>query len=327
MKDLSRHIEYLLASHDEVAVPGLCTFVSENRSARYIVGESTFLPPYRSVYVRNTINPDDSKLADCIMKIHHVSRNIASQWIYDYTADIRSTIIEQGAVEIGTIGELSQKGADYLFNVCEAGINSPELYGLDSFLLTRLHTAEKNDNDADIPRITISIRRSTVQRTLAAAAVVLIAFMLFVPQFSNFDVRATAKVLSWNAIESVFFSKVKPQRASALDDMVDEIPKASVSTTVPVNRAPSGNAVEENHTDVVPTGYCVVMASAITDDMADAYVQKLQGMGLENAMKIKDGKMIRVILAGYADSAKAYDKVREIRNSDPLFAQIWVMAL
>lgn len=321
MKDLSRHIEYLLATHDTVFVPGLCTFVTDNKSARYINSEQTFLPPYRSVYINNAINPEDTLLEDCIIRIHHVRRSTAAQWIEDYTADIRSTIIEQGSVEIGSIGELSQNGSGFTFNVCDAGINSPGLYGLDSFVFSKLPEAERTSNDSDIPRITISIRRSTVQRVLSAAAIILIAFILFVPQLQNINIRETAHLFSWDNIESVV-AKVRAQHGK--QPIIAE--PQDVSTPQKQDNVIQPTAKPDD--SLTPSGYCVVMASAISSEMADAYVLKLKDMGLDNAVKVISGKMVRVVLTGYGDdSAKAYAKVNEIRDKDPLFAQIWVMAL
>ena len=320
VKDLSRHIEYLLATHDAVSVPGLCTFVTINKSARYINSEQTFLPPYRSLYVNNNINHEDTLLEDCIMKMHHVRRSIAAQWIEDYTADIRSTIIEQGSVEIGSIGELSQNGSVFTFNVCDAGINSPVLYGLDSFLFTKLPEAERTNNDADTPRITFSVKRSTVQRVLSAAAILLIAFILFVPQLQNINTREAAHMFSWNNVESVF-AQIRAHHGK------QPVIAEKAITTTQKQDAEIQSSAEESET-LTPSGYCVVMASAISSEMADAYVQKLKGMGLDNAVKVVSGKMVRVVLAGYGDdSSKAYAKVNEIRDKDPLFAQIWVMAL
>ena len=321
MKDLSRHIEYLLATHDAVSVPGLCTFVTDNKSARYVYSEQTFLPPYRSVYVNNTVTPEDSLLEDCIIRMHHVRRSTAAQWIEDYAADIRSTIIEQGSVEIGSIGELSQSGSGFTFNVCDAGINSPGLYGLDSFLFAKLPESERNSNDSDTPRITISIKRSTVQRVLSAAAILLIAFILFVPQLQNISTKEAAHLFSWNNIESV----VAMVRAQHGKQPVIAKPHDSAASPKQDNVILTQAKQDDKLT---PSGYCVVMASAISDEMADAYVLKLKGMGLDNAVKVVNGKMVRVVLAGYGDdSAKAYAKVNEIRDKDPLFAQIWVMAL
>lgn len=322
MKDLSRHIEYLLATHDAVSVPGLCTFVAYNKSARYINSEQTYLPPYRSVYVSNTINPDDSLLEDCIIKMHHVRRSTAAQWIEDYTADIRSTIIEQGTVEIGSIGELSQTNSGYTLNVSDAGINSPGLYGLDSFLFAKLPEAVRTGYDTDIPRITISVRRSTIQRVLSTAAILLIAFMLFVPQLRNINTNETAHLFSWNNVESVI-TKIKTQHGK--QPTVAKTKDATATSTQTTEEETTTTKSDEPQT---PSGYCVVMASAISNEMADSYVLKLKSMGLENAVKVVSGKMIRVVLTGYGDdSAKAYAKVNEIRDKDPLFAQIWVMAL
>lgn len=319
VKDLSRHIEYLLATHDAVSVPGLCTFVTDNKSARYIHSEQTFLPPYRSVFVDNRINPEDTLLEDCIMQMNHVRRNIAAQWIEDYTADIRSTIIEQGSVEIGSIGELSQNGSGFMFNVCDAGINSPVLYGLDSFLFAKLPEAERTNNDADTPRITFSVKRSTVQSVLSAAAILLIAFILFVPQLQNINTREAAHLFSWNNIESVI-AKIRAQHGKQ--------PVIAEEATAPHKQDAEIKSPAKESETVTPSGYCVVMASAISSEMADAYVLKLKDMGFDNAVKVVSGKMVRVVLAGYGDdSAKAYAKVNEIRDKDPLFAQIWVMAL
>ena len=62
MKDLSRHIEYLLCEHDSVAIPGIGTFITEDLPARYYMEENTYLPPVKSVRLDIRHKQDDGKL-------------------------------------------------------------------------------------------------------------------------------------------------------------------------------------------------------------------------------------------------------------------------
>ena len=89
MKELCRHIEFLLCEHNSVALPGIGVFVTEDLQARYCEEERLYLPPVRSVSLDTSSTEDDGKLENCLIQLHHVTRNVAKKWISDYLDDIK----------------------------------------------------------------------------------------------------------------------------------------------------------------------------------------------------------------------------------------------
>lgn len=123
MKDLSRHIEYLLCEHDSVAIPSIGTFTTEELPARYYMEENTYLPPVKSVRLDINQKHDDGKLENCLIHLHRVTHNVAQKWIADYVNNINQSLVETGFMDIGTIGRLVYVNDKVSFEVCEAGVN------------------------------------------------------------------------------------------------------------------------------------------------------------------------------------------------------------
>ena len=72
MKDLSRHIEYLLCNHNSVAIPGIGVFTTEDLQATYYAEECLYLPPVRSVRLSTENTDDDGKLEKRNVKLGKV---------------------------------------------------------------------------------------------------------------------------------------------------------------------------------------------------------------------------------------------------------------
>lgn len=206
MKDLSRHIEYLLCEHNSVAIPGIGVFVTKDLPARYYTEENLYLPPVRSVNLDTSRTDDDGKLENCLIQLHHVTRNVARKWIEDYIDGINQSLMDMGMVDMGTIGRLVVLNNKISFEVCDAGINTPELYGLDSFHMTKLPAhAFKSHDIKDSTHLTISLRRTTVHRIMAAAAMIVVALTVVLPNYSSFNYdRMQARLASTETLLTLF---------------------------------------------------------------------------------------------------------------------------
>ena len=133
--------------------------------------ENTYLPPVKSVRLDIGQKQDDGKLENCLIQLHRVTRNVAQKWITDYTNDINQALAEAGFMDLGTMGRLVYADNVVSFEACEAGVNSPEWYGLDSFQMPKLPAyAHKHNGYKDPTHFTIRLRRSTVHRVMTAAA-------------------------------------------------------------------------------------------------------------------------------------------------------------
>ena len=386
MKDLSRHIEFLLCEHNSVALPGIGVFVTEDLQARYCEEESLYLPPVRSVSLDTSNTADDGKLETCLVQLHHVTRNVARKWISDYLDDISQSLMDMGTMDMGTMGRLVTTETGISFEVCEAGVNTPELYGLDTFHMAKLPAyAHKHKVHKDPTHFTIRLRRSTVHRVMTAAAMIIVALTIVLPNFNSFTLK-DGQHIQMASSESLktFFTAIAPMptieaeqtdkaeplmvpeqvvtsdESATMDVQVvkecsQETPVASEQAaaepvtnvlvvseqevaTNPIASEPVVKAVEEKVIEesaqnedadlsvrsLEVKGYCVVMASAITNRGADILIEKLNKEGFANAVKYNDNGMLRVVLTGYAGEKEARSEMAVVRTVDKMYSGSWL---
>lgn len=385
MKDLSRHIEYLLCAHDSVAIPGIGVFVTEELPARYSHEENLYLPPVRSVHLDTTNKDDDHKLEDCLIQLHHVTRNVANKWIAEYVEGINQSLMDMGIMDMGTIGRLVYTNNTISFEVCDAGVNTPELYGLDSFHIAKLPAhAHTNRRNVDQTHFTIRLRRTTVHRAMTAAAMLIVALTVIVPNYGLFDnTGLRAGITAAESLSNIFSATYQTTSPALVDthdnssiygtvdisnsnvpmpQLVQDIPNAAydnncteestqdistvsdsttvavvnvdnakaetVQETIPSTTQPQAPAttLQKEHTELTSEvkGYCIVMASAITNKGAEHLIAKLNKEGFHNAVKYKDKGMLRVLLTGYDSEASARAHVSVVKNTDKLYSGSWI---
>ena len=353
MKDLSRHIEYLFCEHNSVAIPGIGVFVTEDLQARYCDEESLYLPPVRSVRLDTDNTEDDGKLENALIQLHRVTRNVAKKWIADYVEDINQSLLDMGTMDMGTMGRLVMTGNNISFEVCDAGINTPELYGFDSFHMPKLPAyAHKHKVHKDSTHFTIRLRRSTVHRAMTAAAMIIVALTIFLPNFNSFnlnDVQHT-QMASSESLKTLFtaitpMQAVESEQTSVIEsepvaeqDVTSELVTSEQVEISPIASDATSNEViaeviEDNsqnaETDMSAhslevKGYCVVMASAITNRGADLLIEKLNKEGFSNAVKYNDNGMLRVVLTGYAGEKECRAEIAVVRTVDKMYSGSWL---
>ena len=355
MKDLSRHIEFLLCENNSVAIPGIGTFTTEELPARYCTEENLYLPPVRSVKLDTNQKNDDGKLENCLVQLHRVTHIVAQKWIADYIENINHSLMDMGAMDMGTIGRLVLNNGTISFEVCEAGVNSPELYGLDSFHMSKLPPhAQKNRIYKDPTHFTIRLKRTTVHRVMTAAAMLIVILSVIVPNYEamSFNGKLQTQLASTETLKTLFSTNPLPEKENTnlettieqatiqlpvetiteekTDDktvMPETLPNESISATTETEVQET--TIRETVRDIAATtpevkGYCVVMASAITHKGAELLIDKLNKEGFSNAVKYKDKGMLRVMLTGYPDEASARADLALVRNTDKLYSGSWI---
>lgn len=363
MKDLSRHIEFLLCEHSSVALPGIGVFVTEDLQAKYCEEERLYLPPVRSVSLDTSNTIDDGKLENCLIQLHHVTRNVARKWMSDYLDDINQSLLDMGTMDMGTMGRLITTETGIAFEVCEAGVNTPELYGLDTFHMPKLPAyAHKHKTHKDPTHFTIRLRRSTVHRAMTAAAMIIVALTIVLPNFNSFnlnDVQYT-QMASSESLKTLF-TAIAPMQAVESEQtnvpvslpvaeqdatcdlatskpvVISPVASESVSNEVASSKPVSGEVIVEVREDnsqnaetdmstrsLEVKGYCVVMASAITNRGADILIEKLNKEGYSNAVKYNDNGMLRVVLTGYAGEKEARAEISVVRTIDKMYSGSWL---
>lgn len=213
-----------------MAIAGIGTLETENLPARFVDEEKLYLPPVRTVSLNTEVTDDDHLLQDCLVQLHHITPSVAQKWIEEFVSDIRETILETGQMDLGTIGRIILIDGKLSFEACVAGVDTPSLYGLDSFHMPKLpEEARRKTIKSQDTHFTIRIKRTTVSRVAAAAAILLVVFSLLVPNYGNFNIdKKYAKVALTETIESIF----APQPTQIQE--VEKIAKPIAVTTAQV---------------------------------------------------------------------------------------------
>ena len=335
MKDLGRHIEYLLCKHDSVVIPGLGTIETTYQPARFVAKENLYLPAVRTASLNTAQTSDDSHLLqDTLVKLHHINTKTAAKWVSEYVSGINQALLETGQTDVGTIGRIVSHQGHMDFEPCIAGVDTPDLYGLDSLHISKLpKEARRQQHQSKNTHITIRIKRSVLSRVAAAAALIIVVLTLLLPNYGNTMVdQKFAKVVTTETIESIF-APINTPTPQPLIVKSDPAKKAIEDLRLESNSKVETEAMPAEHTaestdsttdSSSPHGYCIVMASAITHKGAQLLIDKLHNEGIDNAVEHNDGKMIRVLLTGYHNETAARAQVEIVRTIDKMYSGSWI---
>ncbi len=358
MIELSKHIESLLLKHDCVIVPGLGGFVTQYVPARRIDDEMLFLPPCRSVGFNPQLTLNDGLLVQSYMQAYDTNYPETVKLINNSVQQLKMQLQEEGEYELSGIGKLTLGvGGKYNFIPCEAGVLSPELYGLDAVtqpLLTKKEKEESTETATTQSKqkkvrlkrteksYTISINRELVNY-VAAAIVAVFFYCLWVTPVSDTtpterqaasvvyeQLFHTPKACSAQTAQPVQAEQAVPQQQASTADAeqpnpatpaAEEVAQQSQTTAEPHNEAiqPTSSTM-----DKADAKYTIVLASAISEDNASAFSQKLKKEGLPEASPYKRGRMVRVVYGHYASEHEAHEALSKLHHHRA-FQDAWVM--
>lgn len=350
MIELSRHIESLLLKHDCVIVPELGGFVTQHVPARRVADECLFLPPYRSVSFNSQLTHNDGLLVQSYMQAYDTTFPEAVRIIDEAVLQLKQCLARDGEYTLNGIGRLRlESDGRYHFEPCEAGVISPELYGLDSFILHEIEHNEETAAEEKKParRIrnpfrrlkpmmkhgektyTIRINRELVNYA-AAAVVALIVYVAWATPLS--DNPNQGNQTASMAYEKLF-GTINTPSTEATAETAAEAPATkvlNVATEAPT-KSPTAEAVptatsEQATAAEAKANFSIVMASSVTQKNAEKFAAELSKDGYPQARAYHRGKMVRVLLGSYNTKEEAQKALRNYRSND-LFSTAWVISL
>ena len=348
--ELERHIEILLLHNDCVIVPDLGGFMAHHIDARYDEEEHTFLPPLRTLGFNPQLTMNDSLLAQSYVEAYDMSYPEALRRIEEEVSELKQHLETEGRYELNDIGvlELNEDGK-YIFSPCEAGILTPQLYGLSSFEMAPLDAqqqkqqqpqqllpqeekpAEATDEPvAENEEITeeeeengdgaIIIKMSWLRNAVAVAAAVLAFFLMTTPvtnsenshqSMSNLNNSILTGMLPKDSnMEKIDVSKIETKAVAVQKDTVQTV---QADTT----------AVKQVTKTTAPV-YRIVLASYITKKNANAFVEQLHKKGYSDAEVFIRNNVTRVVCGSFKTANEAYNKLNVIQKDKGL-EEAWVL--
>jgi len=355
--ELGRHIEILLLDNDCVIVPDFGGFVAHHVSARYDEDDQVWLPPMRTMGFNPQLRINDSLLVQSYVNAYDISYPEAMRRIEAEVEELQQQLSDKGCYTLDNIGTLSvNTEGNCVFEPCEAGILTPEVYGLGccDFLTLQqaknvsiksaatqfgneskvedTHQAElegTTENTPDLLEFTddgsvdekdehiIRIKTSWIRNTVAAAAAI-IAFFVMATPIANSDLRTR----TMSKLQNNLLYKLIPQdtNMASATPVVDSVPAPAMAVkTTPKVAEP----VEPKIVATTPT-YCIVLASHVKQSNAEEYVAKLKKQGYEKAEIYVHNKVVRVVFGSYENEGEAYRQLNELNAKDKEFSEAWV---
>ena len=351
--ELERHIEVLLLDNDCVIVPDFGGFVTHYISASYNEEDYIFLPPQRTLGFNPQLQINDSLLAQSYVNAYDISYPEALRRIESEVNELREILRTKGEYLLEDIGTLTVNNeGSYVFTPIEAGVLSPELYGLEGTTMMRL-----KDKHYDAVANTQSIantrpvantqpvpnsQTTNDQTDLPDNGPALLDFT-----DKPDDDRAIEIKLSWirNAVAIaaavvVFFLTATPIANSNLDTRAMSQLRSSISTlsmpkdssvapAIVAQKEAADSVKQEVAQDsiaapqpVTPT-YCIVLASQVKKSNAENYVSKLHEKGYTDARVYEHNRIVRVVFGNYATEGEAYQQLNKLSGTEE-FAEAWV---
>ncbi len=352
MKELVRHIEFLLLDNDCVIIPQFGGFVTRHMPAKYIEDEQLFLPPIRTVGFNMQLKEDDGLLVNSYMKTYQATEAEARNLLRKQINQLRQELLENGSCDMGSLGLLtSDENGTLKFSPCQAGTVCPAFYGLDALLFTPLQEnknettlsanqsiKEKNNNE-----ITIRLKKVWLQNIAAVAAVVLM-FLILSPSARNTGMLSNDKAEFANLM-TVGTQLTTAQNVSVNNQVASQYAKKNIKTADDLNKLSAEDEsakhldtqvadkvqseVSNNKPDCCSQtkplkGYCIVVASAISEKNANLFVEKLHNEGYNDAQVYTKGHMTRVVFPGYSSEEEAYNDLRKLSKTSEEFSTAWV---
>jgi hypothetical protein len=356
--ELQKHIEILLLNNDCVIVPDFGGFVAHHIDARYDESDGTFLPPLRTIGFNPQLNINDSFLVQSYVEAYDISYPEALCRIENEVEELKQLLADKGKYELSNIGVLYlNEDGRYTFEPCEAGLLTPNLYGLSGFDMklltreqleaitenagitpkntlsttaqvnslktenTRLHIATISDAQPEKKNKTINIKVSFL-RNIAAACIAVIAFLFCsIPLGSNKDSRILKSNMEIGLLTKIMPKDITNGAILHIDKKkiiaLQNYAKKGVTSTSTAFKPKNGS-------DSNPY-YCIVLASRVTLANAAYYVKQLQKKGYSEAhVYSHKGLSNKVIYGKYTTEKEAYHTLNHLNNRKA-FSDGWVL--
>lgn len=337
MINLDKHIEILLLSNDCVIVPDFGGFMAHHTDARKDEDDGSFLPPIRSLGFNPKLTLNDSLLAQSYVEAYDISYPDAVMRIEDEVRELKQRISTDGKYDfygIGTI-RLNDDG-NYEFTPCEAGVISPELYGLGSFRMktikeikasmqpvlsvaTNEDESRMEETNADDLQHRHTARTIALWRNIAVASIAVIFFLLIPSPLVN------STQMAGNHINTALLDRVMPKDITTGQDKVTLAVKSQESIKAVKKLAEAG--LKENKDEVkkpvtAKKGFSLVIASRVTLKNANAYVRDLRSRGYADAF-VHQGSHVKVLMGHYPTRAEASNALNSLAGNQE-FAGAWI---
>lgn len=185
------HLETLLLDHNCVIVPKLGGFVLQEQGFDYIGQTHTFSTTSKCISFNKSLQHNDGLLTESYMKMYAISFDEAKSMIEADVKEINHAIVENGNVDLSSLGVLKLEDGIINFYPSEDQYSfCADTYGLENICLPTLNELLNIPEETpEQDTIYIPIKRKAFKWVAAAAAIVAIAVTISIPTLDSLGLK------------------------------------------------------------------------------------------------------------------------------------------
>ena len=133
---LSKIVKELILDNDEVALPGIGSFIAEIVPSVFSDKGYTINPPYRRLSFRQKGSSDENMLIDFYARCNNIDTPTASRIIREFLEEMRRVLETKKSIVFPGLGKLRATKENYFFFVADEDLDIyPEGFGLEPISL------------------------------------------------------------------------------------------------------------------------------------------------------------------------------------------------
>lgn len=133
---LSKIVKELILDNDEVALPGIGSFIAEIVPSVFSDKGYTINPPYRRLSFRQKGNGDENMVIDFYARCNNIDTPTASRIIREFLEEMRRVLETKKSIVFPGLGKLRATKENYFFFVADEDLDIyPEGFGLEPISL------------------------------------------------------------------------------------------------------------------------------------------------------------------------------------------------
>lgn len=361
MNILSQHIKTLLLTHDHVSLPRFGTFFADTIKTKS--EENVFMPMRRELQFTPDIDDNDDTLLHSIASTYHLTTAQAQRRLDKEIDDAGRTLASTGTLDFDTLGTFCFNGGRITFEKCKQSLVVPTMYGLDAISMSPLQRLTDEHNKSE--NYIIRLNRRTVHTAACIAATILMLFMwgapavdiqrdvpqqtnmssMFIPYINrpDFETLTAPDYICDPTVENITKTESETEEniietdANALQIpsnsklvVTEKATEKTIEKVAEKDAVKKGNekATEKSHeTTNEEKPFTLVLASSVTQQGAERYVEMLKKAGCSEARVMTRGNMTRVVYSGYDthdEAVKAREQMRQVCKD---FSDSWILKI
>lgn len=314
MISLEQHIEYLMARHDCVVVPGWGALIANYQPAS--VREGVILPPSRYIAFNSDVSHNDGLIVTSLMRRHNMGYNQACDFVSSTIASYKQHIATGAELAFGHLGFFKLgEGRKLEFAPLANAEVCDENFGLSDVRISPLDSQHDSHSAAVIAPVTITLRER-LKVAASIAAIVGVGLLLSTPVI----IDRTAQTASLNVVEvkksvSPKVTVTTATKSTTADKSFTFIDNKGKETPIKPTKNESLKDKEAPAQEVAKgiKSYSLVIATCHSQHKAEKMAKKFSSKGIESEIVENDDNQFNLVIA---QSKKKHDLLK-IKKSLP----------